>query len=85
MKAFHLSLAKTLGFEAVLTMMKLLYLGIMLLDTFHLRQKPFKTSCSAGFLINARETVLWGIQTLANKGVNNLIKQMAIFNHKNKI
>ena len=26
-----------------------------------------------------------GIQTLANKCVNNLIKQMAIFNHKNKI
>ena len=26
-----------------------------------------------------------GIQTLANKCVNNLIKQKAIFNHKNKI
>ena len=26
-----------------------------------------------------------GIQTLANEGVNNLIRQMAIFNHKNKI
>ena len=44
-----------------------------------------KTFKAFWFLINAWETVLWGKQTLANKGVNNLIKQMAIFNHKNKI
>ena len=43
-KHFTYRLLKLWVFEALLTMMKLLYLGIMLLDAFHLRQNLLKHS-----------------------------------------
>ena len=51
-------------------MMELLYFGIILLGRISFETKFFKTFFSD---IDAREAVLWGMQTLANEGFNDLI------------